>query len=346
MVFALFPHPDRLRRRAAAAVARPGSFGWIGWPADRDCARPVPAADRAGAARPADPVRGRPVAARSARRRPAIARGRVALLQGCVQRVFFSDVNRATVARAGRRGLRGDRAGATRGAAARCTLHAGEEKEARALARRAIAALEDCDLIAVNAAGCGSAMKEYGPAAGGRPAVARPRPRVLRPRPRRVRDPGRRAGRGAAAPGADAGRLPRRVPPRARAGRARASRATRCARSRASRSWSRAEWEICCGSAGLYNVLQPDAAAELGRRKAENLLATGAEAIVAANPGCALQITDAPGGDGPAAARLPPDGAAVGLDPRRGLRTGRPVSLTPCSPASATVAWKEPLWAE
>ena len=51
------------------------------------------------------------------------------------------------------------------------------------------------------------------------------------------------------------------------------------------------EWEICCGSAGLYNVLQPEAADALGRRKAENLLATGAEAIVAGNPGCALQIT-------------------------------------------------------
>jgi glycolate oxidase iron-sulfur subunit len=49
-------------------------------------------------------------------------------------------------------------------------------------------------------------------------------------------------------------------------------------------------WEICCGSAGLYNVFQPEAADALGRRKAEALLATGAEAIVAGNPGCALQI--------------------------------------------------------
>jgi glycolate oxidase iron-sulfur subunit len=51
-----------------------------------------------------------------------------------------------------------------------------------------------------------------------------------------------------------------------------------------------AEWEICCGSAGVYNLLQPAAAAELGRRKAANLAAVGAEAIAAANPGCALQI--------------------------------------------------------
>jgi glycolate oxidase iron-sulfur subunit len=51
------------------------------------------------------------------------------------------------------------------------------------------------------------------------------------------------------------------------------------------------EWEICCGSAGIYNLVKPEPAAELGERKARNLLDTGAEAIAAANPGCALQIT-------------------------------------------------------
>ena len=51
-----------------------------------------------------------------------------------------------------------------------------------------------------------------------------------------------------------------------------------------------AEWELCCGSAGIYNLLQPEAAEQLGARKAENLRATGAEAIAAANPGCAIQI--------------------------------------------------------
>ena len=51
-----------------------------------------------------------------------------------------------------------------------------------------------------------------------------------------------------------------------------------------------AEWELCCGSAGVWNLLNPEPAAELGQRKARNLLDTGAEAVVAANPGCALQI--------------------------------------------------------
>ena len=50
------------------------------------------------------------------------------------------------------------------------------------------------------------------------------------------------------------------------------------------------EWELCCGSAGVYNMLQPEPAAELGERKARNLLDTGAEAVIAGNPGCALQI--------------------------------------------------------
>jgi glycolate oxidase iron-sulfur subunit len=50
------------------------------------------------------------------------------------------------------------------------------------------------------------------------------------------------------------------------------------------------EPELCCGSAGIYNIVQPEAAAELGERKARNLLATGAQVIAAANPGCTAQL--------------------------------------------------------
>ena len=71
------------------------------------------------------------------------------------------------------------------------------------------------------------------------------------------------------------------------------SRASCCAASPGSNCSSRAEWELCCGSAGIYNLLQPEAAEKLGARKADNLRATGAEAIAAANPGCALQIGQA-----------------------------------------------------
>ena len=52
-----------------------------------------------------------------------------------------------------------------------------------------------------------------------------------------------------------------------------------------------AEQAICCGSAGIYNLVQPEAAAELGERKAANVSATGADAYASANPGCLVQVS-------------------------------------------------------
>jgi glycolate oxidase iron-sulfur subunit len=54
-----------------------------------------------------------------------------------------------------------------------------------------------------------------------------------------------------------------------------------------------AEQDLCCGSAGIYNVTQPEAARELGNRKAAHVLATGAQAYASANPGCLVQISNA-----------------------------------------------------
>jgi len=54
-----------------------------------------------------------------------------------------------------------------------------------------------------------------------------------------------------------------------------------------------AEQELCCGSAGIYNLVQPDAARELGDRKAANVLATEPDVYVSANPGCLLQVSAA-----------------------------------------------------
>jgi glycolate oxidase iron-sulfur subunit len=59
-----------------------------------------------------------------------------------------------------------------------------------------------------------------------------------------------------------------------------------------------ADGGTCCGSAGIYNLVQPAAAAELGARKASNVRATGAELLVSANPGCSLQIAQALAADG------------------------------------------------
>jgi glycolate oxidase iron-sulfur subunit len=54
-----------------------------------------------------------------------------------------------------------------------------------------------------------------------------------------------------------------------------------------------ADQEICCGSAGIYNLLQPQAARELGNRKAEQVLATEPDAYASGNPGCLVQVTSA-----------------------------------------------------
>jgi len=50
---------------------------------------------------------------------------------------------------------------------------------------------------------------------------------------------------------------------------------------------------MCCGSAGVYNLLQPEAARELGQRKAASVRQTGAQLLISANPGCSLQIASA-----------------------------------------------------
>lgn len=210
-------------------------------------------------------------------------RGRVALLQGCVQRVFFGDVNRATVCVLAAEGWEVHAPRRPRCCGA-LQLHAGLEDEAAALARETIAAYEGFDYVVANVAGCGSAMKDYAHFLGDARAEAFSRKvrdvhEILAAHPpRAVRQP-----------------VPLKVAYHD---------ACHLAHAQGVRAQPRellrgipelelvepAEWELCCGSAGIYNLTQPDTAAELGRRKAANLRATGADAIAAANPGCALQI--------------------------------------------------------
>ena len=75
-----------------------------------------------------------------------------------------------------------------------------------------------------------------------------------------------------------------------------------------------AEQDICCGSAGIYNITQADAARELGDRKAGHVLATGAQVYASANPGCLVQVATALRRAGQPAARAPPDRARRRLD--------------------------------
>jgi len=277
--FALFPRPGRLRALApAVAAARVLRL-------DRLAARlGVPGAGLS----PKTPLRSalrRMPEHTAARGEP---RGTVALLQGCVARVFFGDVNLAAANVLAAEGFE-VHAPAVPDCCGALQLHAGDADPARARARETIAALEGHDHVVVTAAGCGSAMKEY--------------PHLLRD------DPGwRDRAEVFAAKVKDFTELLAEVPPRAprRPVPLRAAYHDAChlAHAQGVRAQPRAvlrsipgvellepaEPELCCGSAGVYNLLQPQAAEDLGKRKAGNLRATGAEAVVAANPGCALQI--------------------------------------------------------
>ena len=217
-------------------------------------------------------------------------RKRVGMLAGCVQQVFFPHVNAAT-----------ERVLAAEGCevvippdqpcCGALMLHSGLEAEAAAFAKKMIAAFEDArvDTVVINSAGCGSTMKEYGfllrddPAWAERAAAFSARckdvseilcelsPLATRhPLPLRVayhdachlqhaqgvREQPRRLL--ASIPGLQVEEIP--------------------------------ESSLCCGSAGVYNLLEPGPASELGARKVSNLLTTHAQAVLSANPGCLMQI--------------------------------------------------------
>jgi glycolate oxidase iron-sulfur subunit len=169
--------------------------------------------------------------------------------------------------------------------------HAGEEVAAIAFARRMIDVFEEAkvDVIAINAAGCGSAMKEYGHLLRDDPAYAE-RATAFAGKCRDVSEV-------LAGLPARAKRHPLKVKVAYHDAchLAHAQRVTVQPREllRAIPELEIAEIEdgaICCGSAGVYNLLQPEAAGELGRRKVESVLKTGAQVVASGNPGCTLQI--------------------------------------------------------
>jgi glycolate oxidase iron-sulfur subunit len=168
-------------------------------------------------------------------------------------------------------------------------LHAGVEAEATELARATIAAYEGFDFVAVNVAGCGSGMKDYAHLLADDPAWAE-RAAVFSAKVRDVTEL-----LAEHEPQAPRHPLPLRVAYHDACHLAHAQK-VRVQPRRLLRTipdlelLEPAEWELCCGSAGIYNLVQPEAAAELGARKAANLAATGAEAVAAGNPGCAIQI--------------------------------------------------------
>jgi glycolate dehydrogenase iron-sulfur subunit len=286
-LFATFPHPGRLRATVPLIVA----FRRSGLAARLQRSRLL---DRLPVARTLSEL-APPVALRDAvRRLPAVTRakgerrGTVGFLQGCVQRAYFGDVNAATVAVLAAEGFEVHAPRAPRCCGA-LGLHAGQEEDSLPLAKATIEAFEHFDHVVVNAAGCGSAIKDYG--------------HLLRDDPEWRERADAVAGRAR-----DVHELLASVEPRASRSPVQLKvayhDACHLAHAQGVRTQPRellrsipglelvepAEWELCCGSAGIYNLIRPDAAADLGVRKADNLLATGADVIAAANPGCTLQI--------------------------------------------------------
>jgi glycolate oxidase iron-sulfur subunit len=212
-------------------------------------------------------------------------RGRVGLLTGCVQRAVFPDVNAATTRVLAAEGL--EVVAPPQGCCGALSVHAGRLEEGRAFARALVEAFEDVDAVAVNSSGCGSHLKELGWLLGEERAAAFSA---------KVRDVGELLSE--LPPRATRHPLPLTValqdPCHARhAQRLPLAALPPLSRIPALEVVEPAEQDLCCGSAGIYNVVQPDAARELGDRKAANVLATGAQVYASANPGCLVQVSQA-----------------------------------------------------
>lgn len=217
-------------------------------------------------------------------------RKRVAFFAGCIMRVAFAETNRATVRVLARAGCEVDLpddqicCGALH-------VHAGEREQAKDLARRNIEAFEktDAEWIVVNAAGCGAALKEYGELLAHDPAWAA-RAHAFSAR---VRD----LSEAVAA-------LPLDAP--ARAVKATVTYQDACHLLHAQRIRQQPrdvlaripgvslvemrDGDRCCGSAGIYNLTEPEMAERLGEQKAANVEQTAADVVVSGNPGCLIQL--------------------------------------------------------
>jgi len=217
----------------------------------------------------------------------------VGMLTGCVQQVLFPQVNVATA-----RVLASEGCDVivphTQGCCGALSLHGGRRGEAAAFARKTIAAFEQAgvDTVVVNAAGCGSAMKEYEQLLAGDPAWAHRATAFSA----KVRDFSEfLAELGTVAPRTE---LPLTIAYHDACHLGHAQRVTAQPRSLLRgipgvRLTEVADGGTCCGSAGIYNLVQPEAAAELGARKAASVRATDADLVVSGNPGCTLQIAQA-----------------------------------------------------
>ena len=223
-------------------------------------------------------------------------RGRVGLVLGCVQRCFDPGVNAATVAVLQANGF-DVVIPAEQGCCGAVSHHQGQLKQTRDLARALVRSFEgeSLDAVLVAASGCGHTMKAYGELLDGARSFDAPVfdvheflasrgmsewfQQALTPLPCTVayHDACHMIhGQGIAAQPRD---LLRAIP------KLQIKEAT--------------EAGVCCGSAGIYNLVQPDEAAELGQLKADDLSNTGADIVASANIGCSLQLRRYLTTDGP-----------------------------------------------
>jgi glycolate oxidase iron-sulfur subunit len=221
---------------------------------------------------------------------PAVGerRARVGFLSGCAMSLFFADINEATVRVLRRNGCevviphRQACCGAL-------NVHNGEADSARAMARRNIEAFrDDVDAIVVNAAGCGAAMKEYGHLLARDPLYGSRAESFSA----RVRDVSEfLAALGIRTPARPSSQTVTYQDPCHLAHGQRVRDEPRALLAAAgARLVEMPGSDRCCGSAGIYNVLQPEMAETLLREKMDAIRATGAATVVAPNPGCMIQL--------------------------------------------------------
>ncbi|PDW04621.1 (Fe-S)-binding protein [Candidatus Viridilinea mediisalina] len=218
----------------------------------------------------------------------------VALLTGCIMSTAFANVHQASIRVLQKNGcdviLPPDQ-----GCCGALHTHGGDLDGGRTVARRNIAAFTGLgiDAIIVNAAGCGSTLKEYGHLLHDDPAW-HAQANAFTAKVKDIHEflAAIELNR------ADLGRLELKVTYQEPCHLAHAQRITVQPRSILQaipglELHEMHESALCCGSAGVYNLTQPTMAAQLGARKLNNALATGAHVIATANPGCALQLAGA-----------------------------------------------------
>ncbi|MFM7408042.1 MAG: (Fe-S)-binding protein [Cuspidothrix sp.] len=221
-------------------------------------------------------------------------RYRVGVILGCVQRLFFSPVNEATV-----RVLTANGCEVvipkSQGCCAALPEHQGQTEQAKTLARQMIDSFADTnvDFVIINAAGCGHTLKEYGHILADDPEYAQ-KAKIFAAKVKDAQEFLINVGLTAKlSPLTDKNinlvyqdachllhgqkisvqprQLLKQIP--------------------GVTLKEPIDAALCCGSAGVYNMLQPEVAEELGKQKAQNLINTGADLIASPNPGCSLQIS-------------------------------------------------------